>query len=308
MCRRQRFLTAGGIPACPAWAGAAFPTGHRHRRPTMTPPASRRVSPTAMPTLDTDQLFPHEANLDQLGGVSFDKGCYIGQEVVSRMEHRGTARSRILPLTLSGPAPVSGTEIRAGDKLVGTMLSSAGTRALGLIRLDRLAEAAAAPADRCCHGPGAETRLGSAMRCPGRRRVHDGRKTRGWHLPLRLVRHGSALRRLSRHGMGRARIRLAALFEKLLLDGFQAGLSWITILRKRDNFRAAFDGFDPAKMARYTREEAGPSDAGQRHRAQPAEDRGQRQQCPGLSRDPGFLRLSLGFPRWPGRSRITAAA
>lgn len=43
-----------------------------------------------------------------------------------------------------------------------------------------------------------------------------------------------------------------ALFEKLLLDGFQAGLSWITILRKRDNFRAAFDGFDAEKMARYT--------------------------------------------------------
>ena len=43
-----------------------------------------------------------------------------------------------------------------------------------------------------------------------------------------------------------------ALFEKLLLDGFQAGLSWITILRKREDFRAAFDGFDPEKMARYT--------------------------------------------------------
>jgi len=43
-----------------------------------------------------------------------------------------------------------------------------------------------------------------------------------------------------------------ALFEKLLLDGFQAGLSWITILRKRDNFRRAFDGFDPEKIARYT--------------------------------------------------------
>jgi DNA-3-methyladenine glycosylase I len=42
-----------------------------------------------------------------------------------------------------------------------------------------------------------------------------------------------------------------ALFEKLLLDGFQAGLSWITILRKRDNFRRAFDGFEPAKIARY---------------------------------------------------------
>ena len=42
-----------------------------------------------------------------------------------------------------------------------------------------------------------------------------------------------------------------ALFEKLVLDGFQAGLSWITILRKRDNFRRAFDGFDPARIARY---------------------------------------------------------
>ena len=43
-----------------------------------------------------------------------------------------------------------------------------------------------------------------------------------------------------------------ALYEKLMLDGFQAGLSWITILRKRENFRKAFDGFEPAKIARYT--------------------------------------------------------
>lgn len=42
-----------------------------------------------------------------------------------------------------------------------------------------------------------------------------------------------------------------ALFEKLILDGFQAGLSWITILRKRENFRQAFDDFDPVKIARY---------------------------------------------------------
>lgn len=55
-----------------------------------------------------------------------------------------------------------------------------------------------------------------------------------------------------------------ALFEKLVLDGFQAGLSWITILRKRDNFRRAFDGFEPAKIARYTpkRVEKLMSDAG----------------------------------------------
>jgi DNA-3-methyladenine glycosylase I len=43
-----------------------------------------------------------------------------------------------------------------------------------------------------------------------------------------------------------------ALYEKLVLDGFQAGLSWITILRKRENFRRAFDSFEPARIARYT--------------------------------------------------------
>lgn len=93
--------------------------------------------------LGSGEFFPHEANLDQLGGVSFRKGCYVGQEVVSRMEHRGTARSRILPVTVDGPMPPKGTDIRSGDKQVGTLLSSSGSNALALIRLDRLAEAAA---------------------------------------------------------------------------------------------------------------------------------------------------------------------
>jgi DNA-3-methyladenine glycosylase I len=48
-----------------------------------------------------------------------------------------------------------------------------------------------------------------------------------------------------------------ALYEKLVLDGFQAGLSWITILRKRENFRRAFDQFDPAKIARYGERQIG---------------------------------------------------
>ena len=93
--------------------------------------------------LGSGEFFPHEANLDQLGGVNFRKGCYVGQEVVSRMEHRGTARSRILPVTVDGATPPRGTEIRAGEKQVGTVLSSAGQKALALIRLDRLAEATA---------------------------------------------------------------------------------------------------------------------------------------------------------------------
>ena len=90
--------------------------------------------------LGSGVFFPHEANLDQLGGVSFRKGCYVGQEVVSRMEHRGTARSRILPVVLEADAPPKETEIRSGEKQVGTLLSSAGREALALIRLDRLAE------------------------------------------------------------------------------------------------------------------------------------------------------------------------
>ena len=54
--------------------------------------------------------FPHEALMDQLGGVDFRKGCYVGQEVVSRMQHRGTARTRIVPvLYTDGPAPEPGT-------------------------------------------------------------------------------------------------------------------------------------------------------------------------------------------------------
>ncbi len=90
--------------------------------------------------LGSGEFFPHEANLDQLGGVSFKKGCYVGQEIVSRMEHRGTARSRILPVALDGAAPPSGTEVRAGEKLMGTLLSSAGHDALAQLRLDKLAE------------------------------------------------------------------------------------------------------------------------------------------------------------------------
>lgn len=93
--------------------------------------------------LGSNEIFPHEANLDQLGGVSFKKGCYVGQEVVSRMEHRGLARNRILPVRLDGDVPPKGTEIRSGEKQVGTLLSSSGPSALALIRLDRLAEATA---------------------------------------------------------------------------------------------------------------------------------------------------------------------
>jgi folate-binding protein YgfZ len=87
--------------------------------------------------------FPHETDMDQLGGVDFTKGCYIGQEVVSRMEHRGTARSRAVPVRYGGSAPAAGAAVTAGDRQVGTMGSSAAGRALALLRLDRVTEAIA---------------------------------------------------------------------------------------------------------------------------------------------------------------------
>ncbi len=87
-------------------------------------------------------LFPHEANFDLINGVSFIKGCYVGQEVVSRMQHRGTARSRILRIQCEPISPPKGASILSGDKTIGEVLSSVGNQALALIRTDRLAEAA----------------------------------------------------------------------------------------------------------------------------------------------------------------------
>src|SRR5262249_15607564 len=69
--------------------------------------------------------FPHETDMDQLGGIDFDKGCFVGQEVVSRIEHRGTARSRIVPVAYDGFAPEAGMPVNAGEKTVGTFGSSA---------------------------------------------------------------------------------------------------------------------------------------------------------------------------------------
>jgi folate-binding protein YgfZ len=87
--------------------------------------------------------FPHEALFDQLHGVSFTKGCYVGQEIVARMEHRGTARKRIVRVTADAELPPAGTDILAGDVVIGVTGSHAGHRGLAMLRLDRVAEFAA---------------------------------------------------------------------------------------------------------------------------------------------------------------------
>ena len=84
--------------------------------------------------------FPHEALFDQLNGVDFNKGCFVGQEVVSRMEHRGTVRKRIVPVASDAPLPPPGTSIEAGGVALGTLGSVSGSSGLALIRLDRAEE------------------------------------------------------------------------------------------------------------------------------------------------------------------------
>ena len=87
--------------------------------------------------------FPHEALMDCLNGIDFKKGCYVGQEVVSRMEHRSTARTRCVPVTfIDGDSPLEGTEAFAGERVIGMIGSVAsGGHAIARLRLDRVAEA-----------------------------------------------------------------------------------------------------------------------------------------------------------------------
>lgn len=89
--------------------------------------------------------FPHEADMDLLHGIDFNKGCYVGQEIVSRMHHRGTARTRAVPVQFpAGISPPEGVEIHAGAKIVGTLGSSSPEgHAIALLRLDRVQEAMA---------------------------------------------------------------------------------------------------------------------------------------------------------------------
>ncbi|MER9300319.1 folate-binding protein YgfZ [Mesorhizobium sp. M0621] len=82
--------------------------------------------------------FPHDVLLDETGGVGFRKGCYVGQEVVSRMQHRGTARRRVLIASADGPLPAPGTELTVAGRPVGTLGSSVGMTGLAIARIDRV--------------------------------------------------------------------------------------------------------------------------------------------------------------------------
>ena len=91
-----------------------------------------------------NDAFPHEADMDQLNGIDFDKGCYVGQEVVSRVEHRGTARKRVVPVMFEDFAPEAGVVVKVGEIDAGTMGSSARGRGLAMLHLGRVGDALSA--------------------------------------------------------------------------------------------------------------------------------------------------------------------
>jgi len=91
--------------------------------------------------------FPHDVNMDLTGGVDFKKGCFVGQEVVSRMRHRGTARRRTVIVEADAPLPETGTEITAAGRPAGRLGTRLDARGLALVRIDRIAAGGAAEAD-----------------------------------------------------------------------------------------------------------------------------------------------------------------
>lgn len=99
---------------------------------------------------DTAGQFALDANLEELHGVDFRKGCYVGQEIVARMEHRGTARKRMIQVTGSSSLPAAGTPVMAGEQQLGTLGSSTGNQGLALLRLDKVKAALDNDADLTC--------------------------------------------------------------------------------------------------------------------------------------------------------------
>ncbi len=111
-------------------AAAAY---HAHRIATGIPEGGK--------DFDFGDAFPHEANFDLNHGVSFTKGCYVGQEIVARMQHRATVRKRIVRVTGASELPTDRADIKIEDVVIGRLGSVAGRAGLAMLRLDRAIEA-----------------------------------------------------------------------------------------------------------------------------------------------------------------------
>jgi folate-binding protein YgfZ len=97
--------------------------------------------------IEPETAFPLDCNFEELNGVDFKKGCYVGQELTARMKHRATARKRIVPVSADVELPPAGTNVSLAGAPIGELRSSRDRQGLAMIRLDRLGKATEADAD-----------------------------------------------------------------------------------------------------------------------------------------------------------------
>lgn len=128
--------TAKSVLEQSGWS-AATPAEYDRQRVALGIPDGSR-------DLLVDKSFLLEGNFEELNGVDFDKGCYVGQENTTRQKHRGVVRKRFMRVDIDGPVPAPGTPIMLGDKEAGTMRSSADGAGMALLRLEYVAKAAEA--------------------------------------------------------------------------------------------------------------------------------------------------------------------
>jgi len=126
------WLPAGGEAALRerGFAEAPFDEYDRHRLTLGVPDGSR--------DLEIEKAILLESGFDELNGVDWQKGCYIGQELTARTKYRGLVKKRLLPVRIEGDAPPPGTVLTQGGKEAGEMRSARGERGLALVRLDAL--------------------------------------------------------------------------------------------------------------------------------------------------------------------------
>jgi hypothetical protein len=88
--------------------------------------------------LEVERTILLEGNFEELNGVDFQKGCFVGQEVTARSKYRGLVKKRLLPVRVSGPLPAPDTPVLLGDKEAGVVRSGRDGLAMALLRLERL--------------------------------------------------------------------------------------------------------------------------------------------------------------------------
>lgn len=132
----------------------------RHRLRLGVPDGSRDLVPQKALLL--------ESGFEELNGVSFEKGCFVGQELTARTKHRGLVKRRLFPVRVEGPLPEPGTIITAGEREAGEMRSGLGDRALALLRLEAAEAAMGGRAELSAGGTRVVPEVAGWMRLPAR--------------------------------------------------------------------------------------------------------------------------------------------